>query len=62
VPLAFGVLLPSPESLPKIFLFFIEVVWGNVSEGLRSRVEIFQAAKKWIRYLIYGGTFWGSFA
>lgn len=50
------------ELLPKGFLLLVQVVWGDVSETMRSRVEVFQASKTWIRFAIYGGMFWGSFA
>lgn len=40
--------------------WLVVIVWGTVSERLKSRIELYQTGKGWVKPLFYGACSWVS--
>ncbi|KAG8902323.1 hypothetical protein FRB99_004631 [Tulasnella sp. 403] len=50
------------DVLPHIFTFLVNIVWGTISESLKSKLELYQTGKAWIKPLFYAACSWVSWA
>ena len=48
------------DIIPNVFNVLILAVWGEISENIRSRVELYNAAKGKFKPLLYGASGWIS--
>lgn len=48
------------ELVPRAIVLLVGIVWGDVNETIKGRVETFHAAKPWIKVLFYSAMCWGS--
>lgn len=48
------------ELVPRAVVLLVGIVWGDVNEAIKGRVETFHAAKPWIKVIFYSAMCWGS--
>lgn len=48
--------------MPKVFLLAVDIIWGQVTEQLRARIEVYNAAKGWLKPIFVAAFVWGSWA
>ncbi|MBW0542438.1 hypothetical protein O181_082153 [Austropuccinia psidii MF-1] len=48
------------ELVPRLLVFLVDVIWGEVSEVIKTYVENFRMFKPWIKYMFYSAMLWGS--
>ncbi|KAG8952510.1 hypothetical protein FRC04_004570 [Tulasnella sp. 424] len=48
------------DILPHIFSFLVVIVWGTLSENMKSKLELYQTGKGWIKPLFYAAGSWVS--
>lgn len=48
------------DIVPIVTAYAVDVVWGDVSEAFKSKVEMYEAGKGWVKPLFYAGTAWLS--
>ncbi|KAH9813280.1 Mechanosensitive ion channel-domain-containing protein [Melampsora americana] len=48
------------ELAPKVFIMLVNIIWGDVHENIKSKVEIFHTAKQWLKNILYAAMLWGS--
>lgn len=48
------------ELVPRLVVLLVGVVWGDVNETIKGRVETFQTAKPWVKVIFYSAMSWGS--
>ncbi|OAV99069.1 hypothetical protein PTTG_02396 [Puccinia triticina 1-1 BBBD Race 1] len=56
-------LIPRPHSsccVHQAIVLLVGVVWGDVNETIKGRVETFHTAKPWIKVIFYSAMCWGS--
>ncbi|KAI9621915.1 hypothetical protein H4Q26_015350 [Puccinia striiformis f. sp. tritici PST-130] len=58
--LAMWVLNFLTELIPRIIVLLVGIVWGDVGESFKGKVETFHTAKPWIKVMLYSAMCWGS--
>ncbi|KAA1126599.1 hypothetical protein PGTUg99_029464 [Puccinia graminis f. sp. tritici] len=58
--LASWVLNFMTELIPRVIVLLVGIVWGDVNETIKGRVETFHTAKPWIKVIFYSAMCWGS--
>lgn len=48
------------DVLPMIVRFLISAIWGHVSEGVKSRTELYNSVKDTLKPLLYAASGWVS--
>ncbi|EGG04448.1 uncharacterized protein MELLADRAFT_117083 [Melampsora larici-populina 98AG31] len=41
------------ELAPKVLIMLVNIIWGDVHENIKSKVETFHAAKAWFKNILY---------
>lgn len=48
------------DLLPTVVRFIVSGAWGHVSEGFKSKIEMYNSVKNTIKPLLYAGSGWAS--
>lgn len=48
------------DSIPIVCNLVVDLVWGEISESVRSRIELYNAGKNKIKPVLYGASGWVS--
>ncbi|KAI8457824.1 hypothetical protein BY996DRAFT_6885123, partial [Phakopsora pachyrhizi] len=48
------------ELSPRIAVSLVSIIWGDVSESIKTQIETFHTYKTWLKVLLYSAMGWGS--